>query len=133
MGNCTSFTLPKWRLSERHSNGMVSIDDYDTHEGIKTIQIQKTCEFTASSVLCVCIITWNMNGKMSVEDVTKLVSSNRKFDLLVVGLQEVPNAMLQKFCRMPWLRHTFCYARKPCSLFRCFFLEQRVQINSSES
>lgn len=27
---------------------------------------------------------------MSVEDVTKLVSSNRKFDLLVFGLQEVP-------------------------------------------
>ncbi|KAG8062779.1 hypothetical protein GUJ93_ZPchr0003g17256 [Zizania palustris] len=72
MGNCTSFTLPKWRLSELHSNGMVSIDEDDTHEGIKTIQIQKTCEFTASSVLCVCIITWNMNGKMSVEDVTKL-------------------------------------------------------------
>uniref|UniRef100_A0A0D9VWI4 Inositol polyphosphate-related phosphatase domain-containing protein n=1 Tax=Leersia perrieri TaxID=77586 RepID=A0A0D9VWI4_9ORYZ len=90
MGNCTSFTLPKWRLSELHSNGMVSIDDDETHEGIKTIRIQKACEFTTSSVLCVCIITWNMNGKMSVEDVTKLVSSNRKFDLLVIGLQEVP-------------------------------------------
>ncbi|XP_062211837.1 type IV inositol polyphosphate 5-phosphatase 11 isoform X2 [Phragmites australis] len=61
-----------------------------THEGIKTIPIQKACEFTTNSLLCVCIITWNMNGKMSVEDVTKLVSSNRKFDLLVVGLQEAP-------------------------------------------
>jgi len=30
--------------------------------------------------------------KMSVEDVTKLVSSNRKFDLLVVGLQEAPKS-----------------------------------------
>lgn len=28
--------------------------------------------------------------KLSVEDVRKLVSSNRRFDLLVVGLQEVP-------------------------------------------
>ncbi|XP_015690316.1 type IV inositol polyphosphate 5-phosphatase 11 isoform X2 [Oryza brachyantha] len=90
MGNCTSFTSPKWRLSELHSNGMVSVDEDGTHEGIKIIRIQKACEFTTNSVLCVCIITWNMNGKMSVDDVTKLVSSNRKFDLLVVGLQEVP-------------------------------------------
>jgi hypothetical protein len=28
--------------------------------------------------------------KMSVEDITKLVAPNRKFDLLVVGLQEAP-------------------------------------------
>ncbi|KAL6637469.1 hypothetical protein ACP70R_025041 [Stipagrostis hirtigluma subsp. patula] len=76
--------------SELHSSGMVCIDEDGTHEGIKTIPIQKACEFTTCSVLCVCIITWNMNGKLSVEDVTKLVSSNRKFDLLVVGLQEVP-------------------------------------------
>ncbi|XP_062211836.1 type IV inositol polyphosphate 5-phosphatase 11 isoform X1 [Phragmites australis] len=89
MGNCSGFALPKWR-SELHSNGMVSIDQDGTHEGIKTIPIQKACEFTTNSLLCVCIITWNMNGKMSVEDVTKLVSSNRKFDLLVVGLQEAP-------------------------------------------
>ncbi|KAF0922224.1 hypothetical protein E2562_029118 [Oryza meyeriana var. granulata] len=90
MGNCTSFTPSKWGLSELQSNGMVSVDEDETHEGIRTIRIQKACEFTTSSVLCVCIITWNMNGKMSVEDITKLVSSNRKFDLLVIGLQEVP-------------------------------------------
>ncbi|GJM95887.1 hypothetical protein PR202_ga12672 [Eleusine coracana subsp. coracana] len=89
MGNCNSFAVPKWR-SELHNSGVVSVGEDGTHEGIKTIPIQKACEFTTSSVLCVCIITWNMNGKMSVEDVTKLVSSNRKFDLLVVGLQEVP-------------------------------------------
>ncbi|EEE59533.1 hypothetical protein OsJ_11798 [Oryza sativa Japonica Group] len=80
----------RWGLSDLHCKGMVPIDEDETHEGIKTIRIQKACEFTTSSVLCVCIITWNMNGKMSVEDVTKLVSSNRKFDLLVFGLQEVP-------------------------------------------
>lgn len=92
MGNCSSFILKKWRLSELHSNGMVSIDEDGTHEGIKTIRVQKACEFTTSPVLCVCIITWNMNGKMSAEDATKLVSSNRKFDLLVVGLQEAPKS-----------------------------------------
>ncbi|XP_066325139.1 type IV inositol polyphosphate 5-phosphatase 11-like [Miscanthus floridulus] len=91
MGNCSSFTLPKWG-SKLLNNGIVSIDEDGTHEGIKTIPIQKACEFTTNSVLCVCIVTWNMNSKMSVEDVTKLVSSNRKFDLLVVGLQEAPKS-----------------------------------------
>lgn len=43
---------------------MVSIDEDGTHEGIKTIRVQKACEFTTSPVLCVCIITWNMNGKV---------------------------------------------------------------------
>ncbi|PAN46085.1 hypothetical protein PAHAL_9G162000 [Panicum hallii] len=89
MGNCSSLTLPTWR-SQLQSNSLVSIDEGGTHDGIKTIPIQKACEFTTNSVLCVCIITWNMNGKMSVEDITKLGRSNRKFDLLVVGLQEAP-------------------------------------------
>ncbi|OEL29371.1 Type IV inositol polyphosphate 5-phosphatase 11 [Dichanthelium oligosanthes] len=89
MGNCSSLALPKWR-SHLQNNSLVSIDESGTHDGIKTIPIQKACEFTTNSVLCVCIITWNMNGKMSVEDITKLVRSNRKFDLLVVGLQEAP-------------------------------------------
>lgn len=69
---------------------MVSVDEGGTHEGIKTIRIQKACDFITSSVLCVCIVTWNMNSKMSVQDVRKLVSSDRKFDLLVIGLQEAP-------------------------------------------
>lgn len=96
MGICSSFSLPKWRFSELNSNGMVSIEEDGTHEGIKTIRIQKACEFTTSAVLCVCIITWNMNGKMSVQDIRKLVSSNRKFDLLVVGLQEVPKCGVEQ-------------------------------------
>lgn len=102
---------------------MISIEEDGTHEGIKTIRIQKACEFTTSSALCVCIITWNMNGKvrpilgcvlldggraicfgfnicsfakMSVQDIRKLVSSNRKFDLLVVGLQEVPKCGVEQ-------------------------------------
>ncbi|XP_047087724.1 type IV inositol polyphosphate 5-phosphatase 11-like [Lolium rigidum] len=92
MGNCTSFSLPKWGFSELHRDGMVSVDEDGTHEGIKTIRIQKACEFVTNSVLCVCIITWNMNGKMSFQDVRKLVSSDRKFDLLVIGLQEAPKS-----------------------------------------
>lgn len=34
------------------------------HEGIKTVAIEKVCEFSTSSVTCVCIVTWNMNGKV---------------------------------------------------------------------
>jgi len=63
MGNCSSFTLPTWR-SQLQRNSLVSIDEGGTHDGIKTIPIQKACEFTTLSVLCVCIITWNMNGKV---------------------------------------------------------------------
>ena len=37
-----------------------------------------------TDLMCVVVV------KMSVEDITKLVRSNRKFDLLVVGLQEAP-------------------------------------------
>lgn len=47
------------------NNGMVSVDDEGgTHEGIKTIPVQRACEFTTNSVLCVCIVTWNMNSKV---------------------------------------------------------------------
>ena len=44
--------------------------------------------FSAVYIDLICVVL----VKMSVEDVTKLVSSNRKFDLLVVGLQEAPKS-----------------------------------------
>ncbi|CAL9113015.1 unnamed protein product [Musa textilis] len=60
------------------------------HEGIKTVAIEKFCEFSTSSVTCVCIVTWNMNGKASSGDMAELIGWHRRFDLLAVGLQEVP-------------------------------------------
>ncbi|XP_047328771.1 type IV inositol polyphosphate 5-phosphatase 11 [Impatiens glandulifera] len=60
------------------------------HEGIKTIGVQSTCcDFSGNnSDLCLCIVTWNMNGHVTYEDVEKIVGKNRGYDLLVVGLQE---------------------------------------------
>nr|DAD21775.1 TPA_asm: hypothetical protein HUJ06_023238 [Nelumbo nucifera] len=60
------------------------------HGGIKTVGVEQLCDFSGNSVLCMSIVTWNMNGKVSDEDLAELVGDNRKFDLLVVGLQEVP-------------------------------------------
>ncbi|CAL9173285.1 unnamed protein product [Musa hybrid cultivar] len=60
------------------------------HEGIKTVAIEKVCEFSTSSVTCVCIVTWNMNGKASSGDMAELIGWHTRFDLLAVGLQEVP-------------------------------------------
>ncbi|KAF8410624.1 hypothetical protein HHK36_003156 [Tetracentron sinense] len=61
-----------------------------TQEGIKTVGVEKLCGFSTNSLLCICIVTWNMNGKLSNEEFAELVGSDRKFDLLVVGFQEVP-------------------------------------------
>ncbi|KAG6624805.1 hypothetical protein CIPAW_16G053100 [Carya illinoinensis] len=68
------------------------------HEGIKTVGADNLCDFSSSSDLCICIVTWNMNGQvMCYEDLAEIVGSrSRKFDLLVIGLQEVPrNNILQ--------------------------------------
>lgn len=54
------------------------------------VGVKKVCEFSTGSVLCLCIVTWNMNGKVFSKDLAKLVGKDRKFDLFVVGLQEVP-------------------------------------------
>lgn len=65
-------------------------EEIATHEGIKTVGVDKYCDFSGTADLCICIVTWNMNGQVSYEDIEKLVEKDRKFDLLVIGLQEVP-------------------------------------------
>lgn len=136
-------------------------------EGIQTVAVENHCNFSRNSDLCICVVTWNMNGqvcliiiiftleinvviskglyiylphfyviftcsplfimlfllsshkfvasllwsivepkfwfgheawfammtfyvKVSYEDLVELIGSSRKFDLLIVGLQEVP-------------------------------------------
>ncbi|XP_020551161.1 type IV inositol polyphosphate 5-phosphatase 11 isoform X3 [Sesamum indicum] len=68
------------------------IDNLDaSHEGIKTVELMnRRCDFSDSSDVCVSIITWNMNGQVRYEDVRKLVGKERKYELVVIGLQEVP-------------------------------------------
>ncbi|XWS21105.1 hypothetical protein CRYUN_Cryun30bG0026800 [Craigia yunnanensis] len=63
---------------------------------MKTVEADNLCDFSRNSDLCICIVTWNMNGQVSYEDALDLVGSNRRFDLLVVGLQEVPRNNLAR-------------------------------------
>ncbi|XP_018679655.2 type IV inositol polyphosphate 5-phosphatase 11 isoform X2 [Musa acuminata AAA Group] len=89
MGNCSGLHCRRERSMElkkdRRFDSMGA-----AHEGIKTVAIEKVCEFSTSSVTCVCIVTWNMNGKASSGDMAELIGWHRRFDLLAVGLQEVP-------------------------------------------
>ncbi|KAK2660457.1 hypothetical protein Ddye_006990 [Dipteronia dyeriana] len=60
------------------------------HGGIKTVEADNHCSFSRNSDLCIFTVTWNMNGQVCYEDLVGMIGSNREFDLLVVGLQEVP-------------------------------------------
>ncbi|CAI0465511.1 unnamed protein product [Linum tenue] len=68
------------------------------HRGIKTVDVEEYhCEFSSGdqkSDICICVVTWNMNGQVCYEDLAELVGSHnakeRKYELLVVGLQEAP-------------------------------------------
>ncbi|GAB2224884.1 hypothetical protein Droror1_Dr00005662 [Drosera rotundifolia] len=60
------------------------------HEGIRTVETHECCEFSDESDVCISIITWNMNGQLVSEDLEEVVARKRKFDLLVIGLQEAP-------------------------------------------
>lgn len=39
-------------------------NDEGTHEGIKTVDAGNCCEFSGNSDVCICIVTWNMNGQV---------------------------------------------------------------------
>ncbi|XP_039044401.1 type IV inositol polyphosphate 5-phosphatase 11-like [Hibiscus syriacus] len=66
------------------------------HDGIKTVRADNLCDFSRNSDLCICVVTWNMNGQVSYEDLVELLGSNRRCDLLVIGLQEVPRKNLER-------------------------------------
>ncbi|KAK4490344.1 hypothetical protein RD792_001020, partial [Penstemon davidsonii] len=72
------------------------IDSDVSHEGIKTIEANNPCDYSTSSDLCISFVTWNMNGKVSLDDIEKLVGKERKYDLVVIGLQEVPRRNLSE-------------------------------------
>ncbi|KAL2459157.1 Type I inositol 1 [Forsythia ovata] len=72
--------------------GIIDSADASHEVGITTVEPNKSCEFSTTSDLCICIVTWNMNGKVSYEDIKELVGRDRKYDVLVAGLQEVPRS-----------------------------------------
>ncbi|KAF8083763.1 hypothetical protein N665_0753s0002 [Sinapis alba] len=88
MGNTNSLCGRKGFPNQETSNS--SVGNNSSHDGIKTIEAVKSCSFSRKSDLCIRIITWNMNGKVSYEDLVEVVGKDRKFDLLVVGVQEAP-------------------------------------------
>ncbi|KAL8166050.1 hypothetical protein V2J09_007549 [Rumex salicifolius] len=72
------------------------------NQGINTVDTYYgDCEFSGSSFLCVSIITWNMNGRVWYEDLKELVGvgTKRKYDLLVIGLQEAPGNKISKLLK----------------------------------
>ncbi|EEF52518.1 type IV inositol polyphosphate 5-phosphatase 11 [Ricinus communis] len=92
MGNCNAIDHGGRRRSKflRKQMDSTMSNHVATHDGIKTVEVDHRCDFSRNSDLCISIVTWNMNGKVSYQDLVELVGSNRKFDLLVVGFQEVP-------------------------------------------
>lgn len=69
---------------------------YD-HEGIQRVKADKfVCDSPPYSDLCICVITWNMNGRLCYRDLMMVARNNSKFDLLVIGLQEVPRKLFER-------------------------------------
>ncbi|XP_058725251.1 type IV inositol polyphosphate 5-phosphatase 11 [Vicia villosa] len=88
MGNQLICKRRKLR-SKRRPTGFVHHQTSHSHIGIRTVGVDKACNFTTSN-LCISIVTWNMNGQVSFEDLAEMVGGNHDFDLLAVGLQEAP-------------------------------------------
>ncbi|MBA0693407.1 hypothetical protein Goari_003781 [Gossypium aridum] len=100
MGNYNTIQGGKGYV-KRSKRKKLAIDDslnkpVPTHDGIKSVMADNLCNFSTNSDLCICMVTWNMNGRVSYEDLVELFGNNRGFDLLVVGLQEVPRKDLAR-------------------------------------
>ncbi|KAF6149659.1 hypothetical protein GIB67_017392 [Kingdonia uniflora] len=90
MENFTTLLCCKRKNSKLKQKWLEEMNMNNTsHEGIKTIGVRNSGEFSTIPVLRVCVVTWNMNGKESSQDIEELLG-DQEFDLLVVGLQEVP-------------------------------------------
>lgn len=52
-------------IKSRHRRLEATNTHYMMNEGIKTVEVEKLCDSTNKPILCMCILTWNMNGKVS--------------------------------------------------------------------
>ncbi|GMY28485.1 type IV inositol polyphosphate 5-phosphatase 11 [Fagus crenata] len=86
----TRFCRVQSKLKRKPMGYMNQYHHIASHEGIKTVGADNLCDFSSNSDLCICIVTWNMNGQVSYEDMVELVGSSRNFDLFIIGLQEAP-------------------------------------------
>ncbi|KAL5558108.1 hypothetical protein UlMin_034319 [Ulmus minor] len=78
-----------------------------SHGGIQTVKADNLCQLSSDSDICICVITWNMNGQVSYQDLEEVVGSSRKFDLLVVGLQEVPRQNISRLLQEVLLESSY--------------------------
>lgn len=101
MGNFNAIEAAKRR---RWKAVNYELNTNTAHEGIRTVEADNRCNFSGDSDLCICIVTWNMNGKVSDKDLEELVGSSRKFDLMVVGLQEVPRTNISRLLQSALLK-----------------------------
>ncbi|KAJ4831780.1 hypothetical protein Tsubulata_039052 [Turnera subulata] len=123
MGNCIT-THPGQGSDKFMRRQMDSSKDLQVSalKGITTVKANSVCDFSRNSDLCICIVTWNMNGQVSNEDLLELIGSNRKFDLLVVGLQEAPRKNIARL-----LDTALADTHTPsCSLFIYMYLGLRI-------
>ncbi|XP_077233578.1 inositol polyphosphate 5-phosphatase 11 [Tasmannia lanceolata] len=97
MGNYNSAVHGERRRSRSKNKIQANNSHQATHEGIKTVRIENLCKFPNTPVLCMCILTWNMNGrKVSSKDLAELIARNRESDLFVIGLQEAPRRNVRR-------------------------------------
>lgn len=61
------------RICKGRSKGkrkaMASVDNYNnnnptSHDGIKSVKMNNPCELSNNSDICICVVTWNMNGQV---------------------------------------------------------------------
>ncbi|XP_029130573.1 type IV inositol polyphosphate 5-phosphatase 11 isoform X2 [Cajanus cajan] len=91
----------RYSSSKRRTMGFIHNQASPSHIGIRNVGVDKICNFsTTNSDLCISIVTWNMNGQVTFEDLAEMVGSNREFDLLAVGLQEAPPCPRNKVATM---------------------------------
>ncbi|XP_054796230.1 type IV inositol polyphosphate 5-phosphatase 11 isoform X2 [Prosopis cineraria] len=85
--------------TRREPMGFIHHQASPSHAGIRTVDVDKVCTLSTGSELRVSIVTWNMNGQVSFEDLAEMVGDNCEFDLLVIGLQEAPRNKVAKLLK----------------------------------
>jgi len=64
---CVAFVCTTCRRksrSKRRPMGFIHNQASPSHTGIRTVGVEKVCNFSTDSDLCISIVTWNMNGQV---------------------------------------------------------------------
>lgn len=55
--------------SKRRPMGFIHNQASPSHTGIRTVDVEKVCNFSTDSDLCISIVTWNMNGQVHIPNI----------------------------------------------------------------